>query len=101
MNDRKHEKSPIPMKLTIDWALDVCFQLVIDSNRQVQNQSLRVAERWEKPIARYVKINTDNVFQVESLSGVTGAVISDEHGSFLKASVRLIPSAGSTLMVEA
>jgi ribonuclease HI len=46
-------------------------------------------------------INTDGAFKVESLSGATGAMIRDEHGSFLKASARQIPLAGSTLMVEA
>jgi hypothetical protein len=70
-NDRKHGKSPIPMKLAIDWALEVCFQLTIDSDRQVQNQSSRDLVRWQKPDAGVVKINTGNAFNVASLSDAT------------------------------
>jgi ribonuclease HI len=46
--------------------------------------------RWQKPDAWIVKINTDGAFNVASLSGATGAVIRDEHGSFLKASSQQI-----------
>jgi hypothetical protein len=99
--DRKHGKSPIPIKLAIDWTLEVCFQLTIDSDRQVQNQSSRDLVRWQKPDAGVVKINTDGAFNVASLLDATGAVIRGEQGSFLKASARQIPSAGSALMVEA
>jgi hypothetical protein len=27
-NDREHGMSPIPLKLAIDWALDVCIHLI-------------------------------------------------------------------------
>jgi ribonuclease HI len=100
-NDRKHGKSPIPMKLAIDWALDVCLQLTIDTDRHMQNQSPRVAEWWQKPGTEFVKINTDGAFQMESLSGAMGTVIRDVRGSYLKASARPIPSVGSALMGEA
>jgi ribonuclease HI len=49
----------------------------------------------------FVKINTDGAFQVESLLGATRAVVRDEHGAFLKAMARQIPSVGFALMVEA
>jgi hypothetical protein len=55
-NDRKHEKSPIPMKLVIDWALDACPQLAIDTDRHMQNQSPRMAEWWQKPDTGFVKM---------------------------------------------
>jgi hypothetical protein len=74
-NDRKHRKPPIPMKVAIDWALEVCFQLTIDLDRQVQNQSLRDLDRWQKPDAGFVKINTDGAFKVASISSAIGVVI--------------------------
>jgi hypothetical protein len=40
-NDRKHGKSPIPVKQAIDWALDVCFHLVLDTDRKIRSQASR------------------------------------------------------------
>jgi ribonuclease HI len=47
-----------------------------------------------------VKINTDGAFQAETLMGAIGVVIRDEHGVFLKAMTRKLPSIGSVLMAE-
>jgi hypothetical protein len=55
--------------------LEVCFQLTIDLDRQVQNQSLRDLDRWQKPDAGFVKINTDGAFKVASISSAIGVVI--------------------------
>jgi hypothetical protein len=57
--------------------------------------------RWQQLDAGFVKINTDVTFQAESLMGATWAVIRDEHGAFLKAFARQIPSVGFALMAEA
>jgi hypothetical protein len=99
-NDRKHGKSPIPVKLAIEWALDVCFHLILDTIRSIRSQASRTVVQWQKPEAGTVKINTDGSFQVESLVGATGAVIRDDNGAFLKAMVRQIPADGSLLMTE-
>jgi hypothetical protein len=87
-NDRKHGKSPIPVRQAIDWALDVCFHLVLDIDRKIQSQTSRSIVQWQKPEASVVKINTDGSFHDDTLSGATWTVIRDDQGIFLKASVR-------------
>jgi hypothetical protein len=90
----------IPMKLAIDWALDVCFHLILDTGRKIQTRMSKLVVHWQKPEAGFVKINKDDSFQDETLVGATGAVIRDENGTFLKAMARCIPAVGSALMVE-
>jgi hypothetical protein len=84
-NDRKHGRSPIPVKLAIDWALDVCFHLILDTNRKIQTQPASTEVRWQKPEAGVVKININGSFQEETFVGATGAVIQDDNSAFLKA----------------
>jgi hypothetical protein len=98
-NDRKHGKSPIPLKLAIDWALDACFHLMNDGERGDQRCS--ADPEWKKPLPGYVKINTDGGFDAASMSGATGAVIRDGNGVFIKAMARKLPSIASALVAEA
>jgi hypothetical protein len=63
-------------------------------------QSSRDVDRWQKPDAGFLKINTNDAFQVESLTGAIEVVIRDEHGAFSKAMAQQIPSVGYALMVE-
>jgi hypothetical protein len=71
-NDRNHGKSPIPMKLAIDWPLDVCFHLILDAGRDVQMHSPITEVWWQKPSTGLVKVNTDGAFDAEIQMGVTG-----------------------------
>jgi ribonuclease HI len=100
-NGRKHGKSPIPLKLAIDWALDVCFHLMNDAEREDQRCRPRMEGKWEKPPPGYVKINTDGGFEVASMPGATDAVIKDENGIFMRAKARKLPSVASALVAEA
>jgi hypothetical protein len=45
-NDRKHGKSPIPVRQAIDWVLDVCFHLVLDTDRKIRSQTSRSLVQW-------------------------------------------------------
>jgi hypothetical protein len=48
-----------------------------------------------------VKINTNGVFDVASLTEATGAVIRNKNGTFLKTIARQLPSVASVLVAEA
>jgi hypothetical protein len=99
-NDRNHGKSPITMKLAIDWALDVCFHLILSGGRDEPSDSPKEL-RWQKPPAGFVKINNDGAFVSETLSGATGSVIRREDGSSVTAMARQLPSVASALVAEA
>jgi hypothetical protein len=60
------------VKQAIDWALDVCFHLVLDTDRKIRSQASRALVQWQKPEAGAVKINTDGSFHAETLVGATG-----------------------------
>jgi hypothetical protein len=83
-NDRNHIKSSIPVRLAIDWVLDVCSQLILDTGKQTQTRTSRTEVKWQKPEAGFVKINTDGSSQAETLVGATEAMIKDDNGAFLK-----------------
>jgi ribonuclease HI len=100
-NDRKHGKSPIPLKPAIDWALDACFHLMNVVQRGNQRCRTKLEGKWKKPPSGYVKINTDGGFEAESMSGATGVVIRDGNGVFIKAMARKLPSIASALVAEA
>uniref|UniRef100_A0A453DP78 RNase H type-1 domain-containing protein n=1 Tax=Aegilops tauschii subsp. strangulata TaxID=200361 RepID=A0A453DP78_AEGTS len=40
---------------------------------------------WKKPTTGVVKINVDESFHAETLSGATGAVVPNDHGEFIAA----------------
>jgi hypothetical protein len=100
-NDRNHGKSPITMKLAIDWALDVCFHLILSGDWDEPSDSPKKESRWQKPPAGFVKINTDGAFLSGTLSGATGSVIRREDGSSVTAMARQLPSVASALVAEA
>jgi hypothetical protein len=47
-NDSLHGKSPIEMKVAIDWALDTYFQL-IPGHEEVEGQREHVLQTWQRP----------------------------------------------------
>jgi ribonuclease HI len=99
-NDRKHGKVAIHPVRTIDWALDVCLQLLVDrAPVGVSNRSK--IDSWEKPPPGFIKVNTDGAFSVSLSSGATGVVIRREDGSFVQASARRLSSVASALVAEA
>jgi hypothetical protein len=100
-NDRKHGKSHILMKHAVDWAMDVCFHLIKAVDRGDSKDDPSGEHQWKKPMPGYLKINTNGAYDVDSLAGGTGAVITNEDGTFVKAISRRLPHVASALVVEA
>jgi ribonuclease HI len=100
-NDRRHGKAAIEPKRAIEWALDVCFQLLPDGLQDSVVTLTQNAEKWKKPSTGHLKINTDGGFCASYCTGATGAVIRDANGSFIKASARRLTSVASALIAEA
>ena len=73
-NDRRHGKVAIAPELAIEWAMDVCFQLMTDSLSHKKGAQDQVPEKWRRPPNGYVKVNTDGAFTAADYSGATDAV---------------------------
>lgn len=99
-NDRRHGKAAISSELAIDWATDVCFQLLTDSLSHKKEGNTLLVEKWCKPANGHIKVNTDRAYTASDFSGGTGAVIRRADGSFIAASARRLDSVASALLTE-
>ena len=100
-NDRQHGKAPIDMHAAINWAIDVCFNLIsVKENEEVGRRPTR-DQRWQRPARNTLKVNVDGAFTAEERSGATGAVARDSDGSFLMATARRLTAVSSALAAEA
>ena len=71
-NDRQHGKAPIDMHAAINWAIDVCFNLIsVKENEEVGRRPTR-DQRWQRPARNTLKVNVDGAFTAEEISGATG-----------------------------
>ncbi|KAF8740105.1 hypothetical protein HU200_013821 [Digitaria exilis] len=100
-NDRHHGKKEIQLKLAIDWATDVCLQLMSAVSQKPNEHGRVVCPSWSPPPPGQLKVNTDAAFSKDELSGATGAVVRRDDGSFVKAAARRLPSVASALIAEA
>ncbi|RLN12088.1 hypothetical protein C2845_PM09G16130 [Panicum miliaceum] len=100
-NDRRHGKAAITLDLAIQWAMDVCFQLMTESVSHKKGEQSQMAERWRRPPNGHVKVNTDGAYIAADSSGATVVVIRRADGSFLAASAQGLDSVASTLLTEA
>jgi hypothetical protein len=48
-NNRQYNKAPIDMRAAINWALDVCFNLLSVKESVGVHKGLRRAQRWQRP----------------------------------------------------
>ena len=100
-NDRQHGKIPINVRAAINWAIDVCINLIpVKENEEGVRRPTRV-QRWQRPARNALKVNIDGAFTAEAGSGAAGAVARDSEGSFLMASTRRLPGVSSALAAEA
>jgi ribonuclease HI len=99
-NDKRHGKAVIEPRQAIEWAVDVCFQLLSDE-KQPTEAVIQKAEAWSLPPEGHIKINTDGAFWAADCSGATGAVLRNTDGHFMKASARRLTSVASALIAEA
>jgi hypothetical protein len=67
-NDYHHGKKPINPALSIDWAMDVCYHLLIAQQNTRVGQVTREAN-WQSPPAGVVKLNCDGGFQATEMKG--------------------------------
>jgi ribonuclease HI len=75
--------------------------LSITSNAKVGRKGHSTGAVWVKPKPRYVKLNVDASFHVDSRTGAVGAILRDSHGRFLAASTKYVPYVGSVAEAEA
>ena len=81
--DRQHGKIPINVRAAINWAIDVCINLIpVKENEEGVRRPTRV-QRWQRPARNALKVNIDGAFTAEEGSGAAGAVARDSEGSFL------------------
>jgi ribonuclease HI len=57
--------------------------------------------KWEKPLARQVKVNVDGSFSQASHVGAAGAVMRDYNENFMAASTVYLPNITSANVAEA
>jgi hypothetical protein len=80
-NDRQHGKIPINVRAAINWAIDVCINLIpVKENEEGVRRPTRV-QRWQRPARNALKVNIDGAFTAEEGSGAAGAVARDSEGS--------------------
>jgi hypothetical protein len=100
-NDRRHGKDAINPKLAIDWAVDVCFELLSDGLQFSEQAPGQKFERWKTPPRGFLKVNTDGAYCASDATGATGDVIRSDDGSFFQASARRLDPVASALIAEA
>jgi outer membrane protein assembly factor BamB len=100
-NDRRHGKNAINPKLTIDLAVDVCFQLLSDGLQCYEQASGQKLEHYKTPPSGFLKVNTDGAYSASNAVGATGVVIRSDDGSFIQASARRLDPVASALIAEA
>jgi ribonuclease HI len=100
-NKRRHGEHPPPVRATVQWAIDLAFDL---GQVQVQ-QTPKAAEvtemRWEKPPLGWVKCNTDGAFHEQQGQGATGAVLRNDSGGFLRGGAKWYNHCLDALSMEA
>jgi ribonuclease HI len=76
--------------------------LSITSNAKSANSKLNpLTATWVKPMPRWMKVNVDASFHVDSGTGSVAAVLRDYQGRFVAAATRFLPYVGSASMAEA
>ena len=92
---RTHDEEVPPVKRCMISILS------ITSNAKAVGKGRTEASSWIKPKPRYVKLNVDASFHVESGSGAVGAILRDYEGRFIAAESKFISHVGSVPEAEA
>jgi ribonuclease HI len=89
------------MRAAINWAVDVCFNLItVKDNEKGVREPLTI-QQWQAPAVNTLKVNVDGAFLTEEGIGAVGAVARDSDGNFVMAISRRLPAVSSALAAEA
>lgn len=100
-NRRRHGEMLPPIRVAVQWAADLAFDLRQATHSQSSVTEPRAVPRWERPPLGWIKCNTDGVFYEQTGQGATGAVLRDGAGAFIRGSAKWYDHCLDALTLEA
>ena len=100
-NRRRHGEMLPPIRVAVQWAADLAFDLRQATHSQSSVTEPRAVPRWERPPLGWIKCNTDGAFYKQTGQGATGTVLRDGAGAFIRGSAKWYDHCLDALTMEA
>ena len=79
-NDRRHDRVPLPVRISVQWAVDTAFDLWQIVHPEREKAIVATLKRWERPAPGWTKCNVDAAFYDGGRSAATGVILRDSDG---------------------
>lgn len=100
-NNRWHGKAQTPVKVAVQWAVDLAHDLWRLAQEHKPVKVPKVQQKWRPPPVGWTKCNVDAAFNSDKGQGSTAAVLRMADGKFVAGCAKLYPDALDVLSMEA
>jgi hypothetical protein len=74
-NDRRHDKVPLPVRIIVQWAVDIAFDLWQLVHPEKGKDAVANLKCWERPALGWTKCNVDAAFYDGDRSAATSVIL--------------------------